>query len=141
MLLRPFQYKRHGAARKIPTHDLEGLNVDQCFKFSIQRMEVRRKMIAEIHLNQDTVKPADRWLWSPRLSSQYFRAFGHSIQRIDRQTAEQLGEEVGGLLRHHVAGKGHFLELLHRNRIGEEGYIGLAAPHLIDGFSGIAQIA
>ena len=35
-----------------------------------------------------------------------------SVQRIDGKTAEEFGEEVGGLLRHDVAGKGDFAELI-----------------------------
>ena len=50
-----------------------------------------------------------------------------SVERIDREAAQQLGEEVGGLLGHHVAGKGYFAELLHGDGVGEEGDVGFAA--------------
>ena len=63
------------------------------------------------------------------------------VQRIDGQAAEQLGEEVGGFLGHHVAGKGDFPELLHGDGVGEESDVGLAAAHLVDGFGGVAQVA
>src|ERR1035437_10125849 len=52
------------------------------------------------------------------------------IQRINGQSAEQLGEEIGGFLRHYVAGKGHLPELLHGNRVGEKGDVSLAAAKL-----------
>src|SRR5579863_163368 len=32
-----------------------------------------------------------------------------SVERIDRQAAEQLGKKVGGFLRHHLSCKGNFL--------------------------------
>ncbi len=66
---------------------------------------------------------------------------GILVQRIDGQAAEQFGEEVGGFLRHHVAGKGHFPELLHGDGVGEEGDVGLAAADLVHGFAGVAQVA
>src|SRR6266567_6712494 len=46
------------------------------------------------------------------------------LQRIDREPAQQLGIEISGLLRHHFACEGDFLELLQRNGIGKEGDIG-----------------
>src|ERR1700678_3789057 len=39
------------------------------------------------------------------------------LQRIDSQAAQQLGEKVGGLLRHHIACKSHFPQLLHGYRV------------------------
>ena len=63
------------------------------------------------------------------------------LQRIDGEAAEQFGEEVGGFLRHDVAGEGDFAELLHGDGVGEEGDVGLAAPDLVDGFGGVAEVA
>src|ERR1700722_12624574 len=59
------------------------------------------------------------------------------IQRVHGQSTQQLGIEIGGLLRHHLAGKRYFLQLLQRNRIREEGNIGLASPYLLNGLAGV----
>ena len=144
MLLSPFQHQSHCAAGQAAAEDLKRLNIDQCFKFSIKRMEMRRNMVPEIHLNQDSVEPADRRHQFPRvLVAQrigYFR-FANLVQRIDGQAAEQFGEEVGGLLGHDVAGESDFAELLHGDGVGEEGDVGFAAAGLVYGFGGVAQVA
>src|ERR1700756_252469 len=66
---------------------------------------------------------------------------GELIQRINRETAEKFGEEVGGLLRQHLAGKGDFPELIERDRIHQESRTGFAASHLFDGLCGVADIS
>src|SRR5580658_1956390 len=63
------------------------------------------------------------------------------VQRIDGEAAEELGEKVGGLLGHYVAGEGYFPKLLHGNRVGEKGDVGFAAADLVNGFGGVAEIA
>src|SRR5581483_898930 len=63
------------------------------------------------------------------------------VQRIDGQAAEQLGIEVSGFLRHHLSGKGHFFQLLHRDRICEKRHVRVAASHLLDCLCGVAQVA
>ena len=75
-----------------------------------------------------------------RLGHPAFFVF-RSVQGIDGKAAEQLGEEVGGLLGHDVAGKGDFAELLHGDGVGEEGDVGFAAADLVNGFGGVAQVA
>src|SRR5579864_2603594 len=47
-----------------------------------------------------------------------------SLKRINGQTAEQLGIEVGGFLRHHLAGEGDVAHLRGANRIHEKSKIG-----------------
>src|ERR1017187_1868689 len=64
-----------------------------------------------------------------------------SVERIDGQAAEQFREKVGGLLGHHVAGKGNFPELLHGDGVGEENDIGFAAANLFYCFAGVTQVA
>jgi len=66
---------------------------------------------------------------------------GDLIQRIDGEAAEEFGEEVSGLLRHNVAGKGYFPELLHGDGVGEEGDVGFRAAHLVDCFGSVAEVA
>src|ERR1017187_1879945 len=65
----------------------------------------------------------------------------HLVQRIDGHAAEKLGEEVRGFLRHHVARKGHFAQLLHGNGIGEERDVCFAAPDHGHRLAGVAQVA
>ena len=60
-MLCPLQHKRHGAVWQISPDDLEGTNVNQRFELSIKCVEVGRNMISEVHLNQDSIKSADRW--------------------------------------------------------------------------------
>jgi len=61
MLLRPLYYECHCAPPQFSADDFEGLNINQRFKFSIQRIEVRWNMISEVHLDQYPVKPTDSW--------------------------------------------------------------------------------
>src|ERR1035437_1708376 len=63
------------------------------------------------------------------------------IQRIDSQAAQQFWEKVGGLLRHNLAGKSHFPQLLHGHRVGEESNVRFAAANLFHRFPRISQIA
>ena len=63
------------------------------------------------------------------------------VKRIDGQAAEELGEEVGGLLRHHVAGEGYFPELLHGNWVGEEADVCFASANLLYGFGSVTEVA
>jgi len=61
------------------------------------------------------------------------------IQRVDCKPAQQLGVEIGRLLRHDVSGERDLLKLLERNRLNQKGDIRLARGDLIDGFRGFAQ--
>src|SRR5437868_13793717 len=62
------------------------------------------------------------------------------LQRINGQTTQQFGIKVGGLLRHHAAGKGDFAKLRDFHRIHEECNLSLARAHRLDGFASIANI-
>src|SRR5262249_38910956 len=61
------------------------------------------------------------------------------IKRINRKAAEQLGIEIGGLLRQHFAGKRDATHLLDSRGIHEKGYVSaLADPRY--GLEGVALI-
>jgi hypothetical protein len=45
VIVGPFQYKRHRAARQKAADHTENSQIDQRFVLSIQRMEMRRRMI------------------------------------------------------------------------------------------------
>src|SRR5208282_5844967 len=86
----------------------------------------------------------------PVLSTQYstfhlelgtgFRVLGTLLQRINREPAQQLGVEIGGLLGQHLAGKGDIANLFHAYRIYQERYLGLSVAHLQQRFRGFATI-
>src|SRR6185437_8279971 len=61
------------------------------------------------------------------------------IQRVDREAAEELGIEVGGLLWHHVASKRDIAELVEGDGLDEEGNIGLARMDHVLRFAGLAN--
>src|SRR6185436_2656736 len=77
----------------------------------------------------------------PAVNARTNTAIASLLQCIDGQAAEELREEVGGLLRHDRTGKCHFSQLLHGDGVGEKGYIGFSAAHLFHGFASVAQIA
>src|SRR5208283_559545 len=52
------------------------------------------------------------------------------LQRINREPAQQLGVEIGGLLGQHFSGKGDIANLFHAYRIHQERYLGLSVAHL-----------
>jgi hypothetical protein len=56
MLLRPFQNQHQRTARHLSRDDLQGPDVYDRFMFSIHHMEMRRRMVAEKHLNDDAIK-------------------------------------------------------------------------------------
>ena len=64
-----------------------------------------------------------------------------SIKGIDGKAAQELGVEVGGLLGHHVSGKGDLAQLIERDGIHEEGNVGAAFGDLLDRLAGIAEVA
>src|SRR5580693_7884663 len=64
-----------------------------------------------------------------------------SFERISSEPAEQLGIEVGGLLRHYLTGKGDIAHLFEVHRIHEECHIGIACAHFRGGLLRAAQIA
>jgi hypothetical protein len=59
MFLRPFEHQRQCSPTQMPLENLQRSDVDQCFVFCVQRMEVRRSMIFLEHLNQDAIEGAD----------------------------------------------------------------------------------
>src|SRR5260370_35351166 len=63
------------------------------------------------------------------------------VDSIDGQSAEQLGVEVGGFLRHHFAGQGNVADLGHAARIHQESDISvtLAVPHLRQSLVSVAE--
>src|ERR1039458_886776 len=65
------------------------------------------------------------------------------IERIDGQSAEELGVEVGGFLGHDLAGEGDVADLLHAARIHQESDIGVRAvcvAYLRQGLGSIADV-
>src|ERR1019366_4853744 len=60
------------------------------------------------------------------------RAAIQLVQRINGETAQQLGIEIGGLLRHHFARERHFPQLLHGPGIGKEGDVGFIFANLVN---------
>jgi hypothetical protein len=58
VLLCPFQDQRHCASRQFSPDDLECLDGDQGLEFSIQRVKMGRSAVGEVHLDEDSVKPA-----------------------------------------------------------------------------------
>src|ERR1035441_2428628 len=73
------------------------------------------------------------------LGTEYW-VLGTSLQRIDRETTQQLGVEIGGLLGQHFAGKGDVANLLHAHRIHQERDLHLSALYLRERFRGLATI-
>ncbi len=74
------------------------------------------------------VKPSR---WQQCKASRLERRDGPSlVQGVERKPAEQLGVEVGRLLRHDLATQGDLLHLLQRDRLDEKGNVGLAASDL-----------
>ena len=67
------------------------------------------------------------------------RALGVVLQRIDGESAEQLGKEIGGFLRQHFATEGDVAHLLHAHGIHQERDVRALADFL-DGFLGLAHI-
>jgi len=63
-------------------HDLERANVDQRFKFAIQRVKVRRRMLTPEHLNDDAKKLANgrhRWSGAQVFKNQVLNVVGHRL--------------------------------------------------------------
>src|SRR5450755_3923435 len=69
-----------------------------------------------------------------------YRLLGTLIQRINRESAEQLREEIGGLLRQHFADEGNIADLIHAYRIHQERRLHLATLHLRQRIGGFATI-
>src|SRR5215471_6088287 len=63
------------------------------------------------------------------------------VQRINRQTAEELGIEISGLLRHHLAREGDVAHLFCAYRVHQECDIGVTGAHTAKGLAGSAYIA
>jgi len=51
MFLSPFKHQRQRASRKESLENLQRSDIDQCFVFRIQRMEVRWRVIFPEHLS------------------------------------------------------------------------------------------
>src|SRR5580693_7975300 len=65
------------------------------------------------------------------------------FESIDRQSAEQLGVEVGRFLRHNFARKGNVTDLRHATRIHQKSDIGARAagvPYLRQSFARVADV-
>src|SRR5690348_12868388 len=67
------------------------------------------------------------------------RAAAVLVECVDRQAAEQLGIEIGGLLRHNVAGQRNVTKLIQRDGLDQEGNVGLTRLHLLDGLRRLAE--
>jgi hypothetical protein len=61
MQLCPVQNQSQGPPRLRTLQNLKPLNVNHDLMFVIIGMEVRRRMIIEIHPNEDSEKVANRW--------------------------------------------------------------------------------
>jgi hypothetical protein len=59
MFLRPFENQGKSAPRHLAFQNTQGSDVNQRFALSIERMKVRRSVIAPEHLYQDSVERAD----------------------------------------------------------------------------------
>jgi hypothetical protein len=53
-----FQYQRERAARKRASEDHQSFDFDQGFMLAVNRMEVRRLVVAKEHPDDDSEKPA-----------------------------------------------------------------------------------
>jgi len=59
MFLRPFENQCKCSPGHLAFQDIQASDVNEHFVFSVERMEVRRSVIAPEHLNQDSVERAD----------------------------------------------------------------------------------
>jgi len=66
--------------------------------------------------------------------------YGGLVEGIYGEAAEEFGVEVGGFLRHDLAGERDVLELVEGDRLDEEGDVGFAGVDQRDGFAGLAQV-
>lgn len=63
------------------------------------------------------------------------------VEGVDGEAAQEFGVEVGGFLRHDVAGEGDVAELVEGDGTDEEGDVGFAGFDQTDGFCGFADVA
>src|SRR5712675_1150424 len=62
------------------------------------------------------------------------------VEGVYGEAAEEFGVEVGGFLRHDLAGEGDVLELVEGDGLDEEGDVGFAGFDEADGFIGFAEV-
>src|SRR5580698_11281774 len=62
------------------------------------------------------------------------------LQCIDGESTEQLGIEIGGLLRQYFSSEGNIANLLHAHRIHKEGHLRYSRLHLRQRFGSLAAI-
>src|SRR5581483_2947678 len=63
------------------------------------------------------------------------------LQLVNGEAGEDLGVEVGRLLRHHAAGEGRIGHLLDRRGFQQEGDLRSSLPRLFDGVVESAHVA
>ena len=62
------------------------------------------------------------------------------LQRIDRQSVEQLRVEVGGFLRQDFSGERDVAHLFHANRVHQERDLRFSTAHFVDRFGSFANV-
>src|SRR5678815_2376373 len=69
------------------------------------------------------------------------RTIAQLLQRINSQSAEQLGIKVSGFLRQDFAAKRNVTHLFHPHRIHQKSCVGLSPAHLLNGIIRVPHIA
>jgi hypothetical protein len=60
MYRRPFLDRAQSTARQLTFEDFEGFDADRGFELALASVKVRRRMVIEVHSDQDLIERADR---------------------------------------------------------------------------------